>query len=50
LKFKLANKYRIQAEEVEGSGYHRLAGTLRKLTDGYEHDVERRVAEEPFDD
>jgi hypothetical protein len=47
---ELANKYRIQAEEVDGRGYHRLASTLRKLADGYERDAERQAAEELFDD
>jgi len=41
----IAAKYRQQAEEVENAGYYRLAGTLKKLADSYEHEAERIVQE-----
>lgn len=40
---ELAAKYRQQAEEVENSGYHRFAITLRNLADSYEHDAKRII-------
>ena len=45
----LANKYRLQAEEVESSEYHRLASSLKELADSYERDAERRVSRNAFD-
>ena len=47
---KLAQKYRIQADEVEASGYHRLAEALRKLAASYEHEAEQQASEALFDD
>ena len=46
----LASKYRVQAETVEHSGYHRLAATLRELADSYEREAERVSSRERFDD
>jgi hypothetical protein len=37
----LASKYRIQAEEVEANGYHRLADSLRELAIGYDDEAAR---------
>jgi hypothetical protein len=37
---ELADKYRMQAEAVEGAGYHRLATTLRELAESYEREAE----------
>ena len=47
---KLAEKYRMQADEVESHGYHRLANILRDLAASYERDAEREASREPFDD
>ena len=47
---ELAKKYRIQAEEVEVRGYHRLASTLRELAASYERDAERQASKDLFDD
>lgn len=47
---ELAEKYRLQAEAVDGAGYHRLATTLRELVDGYLRDAERVASRAGFDD
>nr|WP_292996337.1 hypothetical protein [Nitrosomonas sp.] len=40
---QLAKKYRKQADEVENSGYQRLATTLRELAEDYDSDAERNI-------
>jgi len=47
---ELARKYRTQAESVEGSGFHRLATTLRELAESYERDAQRQSSRDPFED
>jgi len=47
---ELGDKYRAQAEAIEGAGYHRLATTLRELAGSYEREAERVSSREPFDD
>lgn len=47
---ELAAKYRKQAEEVEAAGYHRLASTLRELAEEYDHEAERILSRELFDE
>jgi hypothetical protein len=47
---KLADKYRAQAEAVEIAGYHRLATTLRELSESYERDAESVSSRERFID
>lgn len=47
---ELAKQYRIQAEEVETQGYHRLANSLKQLAASYERDAERQASRDPFDD
>ncbi|MCL5125196.1 MAG: hypothetical protein M1511_11985 [Deltaproteobacteria bacterium] len=47
---ELAEKYRIQAEEVEAHSYHRLASSLRELAASYERDAERQASKDAFDD
>lgn len=42
---QLSQKYRKQADEVEDSGYQRLATTLRELAEDYDLDAERNVDE-----
>lgn len=42
---ELAAKYRQQAEDVENTGYQRLAATLRGLAESYDRDAERIIAE-----
>ena len=37
----LAVKYRAQAEDIEGSGYPRLAATLRELAEGYDREAKK---------
>jgi hypothetical protein len=39
----LAEKFRKQAEEVENSGYQRLATALRELAKSYDWDAERNI-------
>ena len=46
---EIAQKYRTQADEVEASGYHRLATVLRDLAGQYERDAEREERRDPFD-
>ncbi len=38
---ELAEKYRQQGEEIENAGYHRLAGVMRNIADGYDREAER---------
>ena len=40
---ELAEQYRQKAEAVENAGYHRFAGTLRKLAEDYEREAERNI-------
>ena len=40
---ELAEQYRQKAEDVENAGYHRFAGTLRKLAEDYEREAERNI-------
>lgn len=47
---ELARKYRTQADEVEGSGFHRLATTLRELGESYNRDAQRQSSRDPFED
>jgi hypothetical protein len=47
---KLAEKYSEQAEQLESSGYHRLASCVRDLAGSYRRDAERQEAEEPYED
>jgi hypothetical protein len=47
---EIAKKYRVQAEEVERCGYHRLADSLRRLAAGYEHEADREEREDASDD
>ena len=47
---ELADKYRVQAEAVEGAGYHRLATTLRELAGSYEREAEGVSSREASDD
>lgn len=42
---QLAQKYSKQADEVENSGYQRLAATLRELAEYYDFDAERNIDE-----
>ena len=49
-ELELAAKYRDQADKVEGSGYHRLAGSLRIIASTYERDAERESSRDPFED
>jgi hypothetical protein len=42
---ELAAKYRKQAEEVENSGYYRLANTLKSLAGSFEREAERIIEE-----
>lgn len=41
----LAEQFRRKAEEVEDAGFQRLAGTLRSVADGYDHEAEGIVGE-----
>jgi hypothetical protein len=41
----LAVKYRLQAEDVENAGYQRFAASIRGLSDCYDRDAERIIAE-----
>ena len=38
---ELAAKYRLQAEDVENAGYHRLAATVRELADWYAGEADK---------
>ncbi|MDD5214380.1 MAG: hypothetical protein PHQ03_02440, partial [Methylococcales bacterium] len=42
---ELAGTYRQKADDVEIAGYHRIADTLRKLSDHYNREAERTIAE-----
>lgn len=41
----LAEQYRQKADEVENAGYQRFAATLRGLSESYDRDAERIIAE-----
>jgi len=45
---ELAEKYRAQAEAVEGAGYHRLAVTLRELAGSYEREAQAVSSRDSF--
>ncbi|MHB8075647.1 hypothetical protein [Desulfosporosinus fructosivorans] len=47
---ELAEQYRRKAEDVENGGYQRLAVTLRGLSESYEREAERIVAEHKMDE
>jgi hypothetical protein len=47
---ELASKYRSQAEDVDKSGFYRLAATLRELATSYEHEAKRNSSTSPFED
>ena len=47
---ELAEHYRQKAEDVENAGYQRLAVTLRGLSESYDREAERIVAEHKRDD
>lgn len=47
---ELAKKYRLQAEEIESHGFHRLANTLRELATSYEYNAERDATQGLFED
>ncbi len=47
---ELAEKYRKMAHEVENEGYQRLAVTLKGLSEDYDREAERIVAEHKGDD
>jgi len=47
---ELASKYRSQAEDVDKSGFYRLAATLRELATSYEHEAKRNSFTNPFED
>lgn len=47
---ELAEKYRKMADEVENKGYQRLAVTLKDLSEHYDREAERIVAEHKGDD
>ena len=40
----LAEKYRQRADQVENTGYQRLATTLRGVADSYDRDVEQIIS------
>lgn len=42
---QLAQKYRKQADEVENSGFQRLAATLRGLAEDYDSDAKRNIVD-----
>ena len=42
---ELAEQFSLKAEEVEDAGFHRLAGMLRSLSDGYKKEAEQIVSE-----
>jgi hypothetical protein len=44
-EYDLAEKYRRQADDVENSGYHRFAATLRNMAKSYEREAGRIVKE-----
>ena len=48
-EIELAAEYRKQAEEIEAAGYSLLAGTLRELAEGYDHEAKLISSRELFD-
>ena len=49
-ELELAQKYREQADSVEGAGFHRLATTMRDLAGSYESDAEREASKDALGD
>jgi hypothetical protein len=47
---ELAERFRVQAEEVEARGYHRLASSLRELAVSYDREAEWQASRKPFED
>ena len=47
---ELAEQYRQKANEVENAGYQRFAVTLRSLSESYNHDADRIIAEHKEED
>jgi hypothetical protein len=45
---KLAEKYRMRAEETETRKFHRLAGTFRDISAFYEQEAERMASRDPY--
>ena len=48
-KRDLAEKWRLRAEQVENTGYHRFTSTLRRVADYYESEAVRVVSEHDDD-
>ena len=46
---KLAEKYRMRAEETEARKFHRLAGTFRDISAFYEQEAEHEASRDPYD-
>jgi hypothetical protein len=46
----LAVKYRSMADQVESSGFHRLATALRELAASYDRYADREALRDPYDD
>jgi hypothetical protein len=44
-ELELAEQYRQKAEQVENAGYQRFAVTLRSLSESYERETQRVIAE-----
>lgn len=47
---KIADRYRAKAEAVENAGFYRFATSLRELATSYDHEAERVVSREQFED
>lgn len=47
---ELAKKYRQQADDIELTGYHRFALTLRELADSYDREAENIVEEDQIEE
>jgi hypothetical protein len=45
IELELAEQYRQKADHIENAGYHRFAVTLSKLSESYEHEAKRVIAE-----
>ena len=45
---KLAEKYRMRAEETEARKFHRLAETFRDISTFYEQEAEREASRDPY--
>lgn len=46
---ELAAKYRKQAEDMEGAGFHRFATTLREFATSYEREADFNANRDPFE-